>query len=301
MLSNAIHPNFFIIGAPKAGTTSLSEYLRMHPGIFFSNPKEPHYFNDDFKIHHTNDYNTYLTYFNGATPKHKAVGDGSVFYLYSKTAVSNILNLYKKVKFIVLLRNPIELVQSLHAQAIHIHGETITNFEQAWALQDSRKNGISVPRINRIKEALYYGELAKLGEQVERLLQNVNISKVHFIIDDDFKNNTKTEYIKVLEFLNLEKWLPQTFEKYNASKGYRNIFLKRVLDIITYLKWKSGVKNSISLGLWGKLRNMNTTFRKRDNLDSAFRAELIEYFNDDVKLLSDLINRDLYNEWGFNK
>jgi hypothetical protein len=34
-------PNFFIVGAPKCGTTALSEYLRSHPDVFFSSPKEP--------------------------------------------------------------------------------------------------------------------------------------------------------------------------------------------------------------------------------------------------------------------
>ncbi len=301
MLNNTIHPNFFIIGAPKAGTTSLSEYLRVHPNVFFSKPKEPHYFNNDFEIRHTYDYETYLTYFNKATSRHKAIGEGSIFYLYSQNAVLNILNLYKEAKFIVILRNPIDMVYSWHSQAIHSFGETETNFKRAWELQNFRKQGISVPRINRVKEALYYGELAKLGEQVARLLQKVDKSKIHFIIYDDFQKNTKAEYIKVLKFLNLQEWSPQTFETHNASKGYRNILLKNVLDLVKYIKQKSGIKASFGLGIFGKLKNFNTTTRKRGDLDSKFKTELIEYFKKDVKLLSDLIRRDLYNEWGFNK
>ena len=42
-----IRPNFFIVGAPKCGTTSLDEYLRQHPNVFISRPKEPHYFSTD--------------------------------------------------------------------------------------------------------------------------------------------------------------------------------------------------------------------------------------------------------------
>ncbi len=295
------HPNFFIIGAPKAGTTSLSEYLRLHPNVFFSNPKEPHYFNDDFKVRHTYDYNAYLTYFDGVLPKHKAVGEGSIFYLYSKTAVSNILNLYNDAKFVVMLRNPIDLVYSWHSQAIHSFGETVTNFDKAWDLQELRKNGISVPRINRVKEALYYGELAKLGEQVDRLLQQVNRKYVHFIIFDDFKKNTLTEYLKVLIFLNLEKWIPESFTQYNANKYYKNIMLKKVLDLVTYINKKSGLKNIQGLGLLKKLKNWNTTFHKRDRINKTFRAKLVKYFHDDVKLLSKLINRNLDKEWGFTK
>ncbi|NJO14781.1 MAG: sulfotransferase [Thioploca sp.] len=40
-------PNFFIVGAPKCGTTALSEYLSSHPNVFMSYPKEPHYFSTD--------------------------------------------------------------------------------------------------------------------------------------------------------------------------------------------------------------------------------------------------------------
>ena len=44
-------PNFFIVGAPKCGTTALSEYLREHPNAFLCQPKEPHYFATDFPTH----------------------------------------------------------------------------------------------------------------------------------------------------------------------------------------------------------------------------------------------------------
>ena len=44
-----LKPNFFIIGAPKCGTTSLHNYLKSHSQITMSNPKEPHYFSKDIK------------------------------------------------------------------------------------------------------------------------------------------------------------------------------------------------------------------------------------------------------------
>src|SRR5579862_4386701 len=45
--SMSIAPNFFIIGAPKSGTTALSQYLGTHPNVFFSRVKEPHFFDLD--------------------------------------------------------------------------------------------------------------------------------------------------------------------------------------------------------------------------------------------------------------
>ncbi len=132
-------PNFFIIGAPKAGTTALSEYLRGHPQVFFSEPKEPHFFNDDFSARHTYDMDTYLSYFKDADEEYKAIGEGSVFYLSSKNAVPNILKKNPNAKFIVMLRNPVSMAQSWHAQAIHSFGETVLDFDKAWHLQDKRK------------------------------------------------------------------------------------------------------------------------------------------------------------------
>jgi hypothetical protein len=42
----AFPPEAFIIGAQKAGTTSLADLLDQHPGIVVSNPKEPDFFNE---------------------------------------------------------------------------------------------------------------------------------------------------------------------------------------------------------------------------------------------------------------
>ena len=75
-------PNFFIIGAPKCGTTALSEYLRKHPDIYFSYPKESNFFNDDFsdKYRKTKKFDIYLNQFFYNSKGYKAVGEGTVWY-----------------------------------------------------------------------------------------------------------------------------------------------------------------------------------------------------------------------------
>src|ERR1022692_2524437 len=45
-----VQPNFFLVGAPKAGTTSLYHYLRQHPQIYMSPIKEPNYFASEISI-----------------------------------------------------------------------------------------------------------------------------------------------------------------------------------------------------------------------------------------------------------
>jgi len=72
-------PNFFIIGAPKCGTTSLATYLGMHPNVFMCSPKEPHYFSTDINWQLVKNKNDYLKLFAKATNDNFAIGEGSVF------------------------------------------------------------------------------------------------------------------------------------------------------------------------------------------------------------------------------
>ncbi|MEK7795603.1 MAG: sulfotransferase, partial [Candidatus Hydrogenedentota bacterium] len=74
-------PNFIIVGAPKCGTTALSEYLRAHPNVFVSDPKEPHYFAEDFDLLRiTKTEAAYHQLFAKATSEHAAVGEASTGY-----------------------------------------------------------------------------------------------------------------------------------------------------------------------------------------------------------------------------
>ena len=123
-------PNFFIIGAPKSGTTALSQYLRDHPNIFFSGVKEPHFFDLDTSKRLKLDLQTYLSLFAKARPElHIAVGEGSTGYLFSKVAVSEILKFNPDSKFIVMLRNPVDLVQAWHSEMYFEGVENIRDFE----------------------------------------------------------------------------------------------------------------------------------------------------------------------------
>lgn len=96
-------PNFFIIGAPKCGTTSLAHWLAQHPEVFMSPVKEPHYFSTDFPLTSWRDPDDYHSLFEGADTHHKAVGEASVWYLRSREAVPQIEAHYPGARYIVML------------------------------------------------------------------------------------------------------------------------------------------------------------------------------------------------------
>ena len=115
-----LKPNFFIIGAPKCGTTSLHNYLKSHSQITMSNPKEPHYFSKDIKNGGIRNIEKYADCFSHGKRNAIAIGESSTLYLYSRVAVQNIYNYNRDVKFITMIRNPIEIARSFHQVALKV-------------------------------------------------------------------------------------------------------------------------------------------------------------------------------------
>src|ERR1700744_4238921 len=131
-------PNFFIVGAPKAGTTSLYNYLGQHPQIYMSPIKEPNYFAGEMRLdnfveearrriademHDLQEYlrgdmrqnrfggwvsawEDYLKLFRNVTDE-IAIGEATPCYLWSETAARNIAARIPDAKIIINLRNPV--------------------------------------------------------------------------------------------------------------------------------------------------------------------------------------------------
>jgi hypothetical protein len=288
-------PNFFIIGGAKCGTGSLSAYLREHPDILFTDPKvyEPCYFSPDISELNRNvtTLEEYLDCWSGDMENYIAVGEKSVTYIVSQVAVQNILKFNPDAKFIVMIRNPVDMAYSLHAQLACFDYEDVTDFKQAWSLQSARAQGLNMPRNCLIPAFLQYGISAKFGEQLERLYKQVSKNKVKVILFDEFKSNTPKTYQEVLAFLGVPSYTPKEFVHKNRNSKARSILLFRALILIAKLRKFLGVKRSF--GLLGFVHNLNNKKLPREKLDDKFIDELISYFREDVEKLSQLTEKDL--------
>ena len=283
-------PRFFIIGAPKAGTTALSEYLRRHPDILFSTPKEPHFFDDDFSRRHTYTLENYLKCFSDYH-KQSMAGEGSALYLLSKSAVPNILRHVPDAKFIVMLRNPVDAVYSFHWQLIYSHEENIVDFEKAWMAQPEQARGEKIPRGNIIREALQYGQVFKYGEQLERLYKLVPREQVKLILFEDFKADTRKIYGEILKFLDVDYYDIQEYEIINRSKKMRLGLIEKPIEHMDRVLRKYGV--STSFGLKRRLKKLNTKYEDRPPLKPGFRRYLMAYYEKDIIRTSQLIGKNL--------
>lgn len=287
-------PNFFIIGAPKCGTTSLSFWLSCHPDIFIPSIKEPHYFNFDFGPRYIKKKVDYLNLYNEANDSHSAIGEATTRYLYSRVAVPEILKFSDQPRFIVMLRNPIEMAYSLHDEEVYSGYENIKDFKLAWNLQKSRRKGTNVPLLCPDQEILQYGDICKPGVQLNRLLRNVKRNRVLIITLDDLKSNPKCIYKETLNFLKVKDDVRSLFPVKNIARSHSNTFLKYLSIGLVRIKTLCNIKHNF--GVQTLINERNTVIRKRAKLEDDFHNTLVDYFMEDIKLTERLIKKNL-NHW----
>jgi Sulfotransferase domain len=288
-------PNFFIIGAPKSGTTSLANYLREHPRIFFSALKELHYFNSDMTYRTVTSEPHYYKRFHDAGPEHLAVGEGSILYLYSDAAVPRILEELPGAKFVVLLRNPLEMATSWHAEVRSLAEDNIFEFAAAWRKQDARKNGRDLPPFCRDPSLLLYGAICSTGWQIRRLYSRVPRERVLVLFQDDLKHDPRSVYLRTLEFLGVPDDGREVFTVYNQRRSPIRFYSLQVA-IRSLYQLKAKLRLQSSFGFLPMLIRLNVGDARVETLEPEFRAELANYFRNDVEELSSLVGRDL-SEW----
>ncbi|HXW72836.1 MAG TPA: sulfotransferase [Methylocella sp.] len=286
-------PNFFILGAPKCGTTSLAAWLSRHPNIFVSEEKEPHFFNTDDR-QHISSLAEYESLFLRASDRHKAVGEASVWYLSSAKAVENILRYQPRAKFIVMVRNPMEMAPALHSEMVLSGHEDIRDFRKAWDIQAERKEGRALPAFSWARRRFLYGEVCKLGSQLERLLSMVPAPRVHVVVLDELAAEPRQEYLRVLRFLGVEDDGRLQFPVYNSAKNIRWPRFTRIVFILGQIRRKAGMKTGLSL--WKRFARLNQYEMPRTPLPRDMENLLRSYFLEDIRLLEHLCGKN-FEHW----
>jgi hypothetical protein len=217
-------PNFFLVGAPRCATTAMCHYLERHPAIYISKPKEPNFFNSDLlslkPLHRSYTLEEYLNLFKEG--EGLLCGEGTVWYMLSKTAARDIYQFNPNAKIMIMLRNPVYFLNSLHSHLVYYGYEDIQDFQSALEAEPDRRQGKRIPLGCHPTELLLYSELASFTEQIQRYLDVFDRSQIHFTIYDDFVKDTAGTYQKVLEFLGVDANFITNFEVVNSNKRLGN-------------------------------------------------------------------------------
>ena len=306
----SVYPTFFLVGAPRCGTSALSKYLSKHPNVCFSKPKEPHFFTllHDLLDNPDIERDYLQRFFFHKTPEYTAVGEGSVSYLYSEDAIKRILNLNPQAKFIVIVRNPVDMIYSYHARMLKFLEEDQPDFRIAWQLQEARSQGLQLPKDCQYPHMLQYKEVGSVGSYVMKLINRVGRDRVHVVVFDDFVSDTLQAYKNVLAFLDLEYDGRTDFPRKGENEAIKYKFLQRILKrppkrlanfmltLQQHKKRRKQVKKSWIERYRKRLVKKNQVRKERPPLDPETRRLLAETFTDDVKILQTLLNRD-FSHW----
>jgi hypothetical protein len=297
-------PDFFIVGAPKSGTTAMNKYLEQHPEIFIPRGKEFHFFGSDLKKSkrkYIHDADRYLSLFM-KSQNEKRIGEASVMYLYSTMAPIEIKRFNAAAQIIIMLRNPVDMLYSFHSQLLYGGFEDIVDFKGALDAEEDRKQGKRIPQSALLLNALFYRDVAKYSRQVQRYFEVFSRETVHIIIFDDFKRNTGREYSETLRFLGVNLDFQPKFEVINPNKRARSKLVTKLYQRPPKLvRWP--VRALIPLGirrmLEEKTRHFNTKYQRRSDMDANLKESLKEEFAPEIEKLSELLDRDL-THWSRN-
>jgi hypothetical protein len=289
-------PDFFIVGAPKCGTTAMNGYLRQHPQIFMPERKDITYFGTDLQFRRPRilleEYLSLFKYANGA----RRIGETSVWYLYSKKAAQEIKSFAPSARIIVMFRNPINMLYAQHSQFLYNCNEDIVSFEAALEAEVHRKQGKRIPQQSHFVEGLFYRETIKYSEQLERYYEVFEPKNVHVIIFDDFKRETAKVYHETLTFLDVEASFQPKFQIINSNKTLRSKHLQQLLiapsPVLVKILHKI-TPNSLRGRVAQRLRKLNTRYVDRPALDPVLRRRLQVKFQPEVQRLATLLGRDL--------
>lgn len=278
-------PNFFIVGVPRAATTTLYEALKRHPNVFMSPEKETGFFLKEG----TKDFSEYLDLFEEAEDE-AVVGEATPTYLYSKRAADDIYSNIVNPKILIQLRDPVERMISQYRHNKR-EGQEENSLDEA-LLQEKRKIQEGFPK------KYHYTKLSFYSSHVKRYLEIFGEKNVKITLFKDFSNDSNQVLNEIAEFLSINpQKLLETVGKHNAGNAPRFSFVNN------FIQGDSRIKKLIQVVIptqtrrkWGNKirRDYNVRDSKVEvNITSEQKQELRNKFKADINQLEEIIDKDL--------
>jgi hypothetical protein len=289
-------PDFAVVGAPKCGTTALYIWLAAHPGIAMSARKEPCFWSRDIATWgRIGDPAAYAALWHDA-PAGALRGEASPVYLQSQVAIRELLAARPDARLIAMIRNPVEMVASRHANLLVGYQEDVVDLEAAWRLQARRAAGEALPPQCAEPALLQYRAFAAIGDQLERFFVAVPAAQRMVIVYDDFGADPRAEYLRVLALLGLADDGRTGFDPVHRGMALRWSGLPGFLEGLSrrpIYRPARRLAHAVGLRPGALLHKANLRTQPRPPLSPGFERELIAEFLPQVETVERLLDRDL--------
>ena len=284
--------DFFIVGAPKAGTTSLYYYFNEHPEIKMSAKKEPDFFSDKAiqqqRMYYSEQRIDTLEKYEALFPDdsaHKKLGEASVSYLFYPNVAKDIYKYNPNAKIIIMLRNPVDRAFSHYLMDYRL-GLVSDSFDYIIDKQSSNP-----------KDKLFYQqyiEVSAYAQQIKRYFEVFDITNILVIEYEEFKKDTQGIVKKGYAFLEVDdSFVADVDKKHNTytmpyneviRKVYSMMFLRKILNIL------------LPKILVKKIRKLFFRIDKKPTLSEHTRTHLKALFKNDIEELSNILSTD-FSRW----
>lgn len=310
-------PNFFIVGAPKAGTDELYYALNQHPQIYMSPLKEPCFFADEVRVENfepqlqdrmqresesirefirgsmegqrfggiVSEWEDYLRLFSPMRDE-KAAGEGSVCYLWSKTAAAGISARFPGAKIIIVLMDPAERAFAQYLKSLS-DGSVSHSFGEHLRICLRHPNtGLGV-----YHPFLEFGMYAK---QVQRYLEHFPAQQFSISLLEESRLDPRSWFAGILKFLEVDPaFVP------DAVHGHYHPNVPELVRVSQALQ-RSGIWATmgrlVPRGVKPRLKRLLYKQVESLSMEPSERATLVDYYRQDIEQLESLLNRDL-NQW----
>lgn len=300
-----IKPNFLVIGAPKAGTTSIYHHLRSHPDVYMPITTELRYFNHEQVLNNTGspgietirekvcetweEYQEYFRAYDGES----AIGECTTNYFFFKESLQNIKDtLGPETKLILVLREPVSRAFSHYQYMVRRNKEDLT-FEEALAQEENRRE-------NKWDEGWRYTDTSMYSSHLKHLIE----LKLNFkiFLFEDFKNDPSKFMSEIFTYLEVSP--SHNIDNVNLQYNKGGIYKSK--SLISWMTSPSSLRSNLKAILpnatLNKLRALRDRFissqTKPLTIADKTKVELKEYFRNDVKEVDTLIENDL-SSWGY--
>ncbi len=296
-------PDFIVIGAAKSGTSSLISYLGQHPDVFVPRWKEPNHFalsgqevsprgpapapilRQMLYNWSLADLQTYTALFDAAGTA-KAIGEGSVRYLYFETAAPRIRQTLPEVRLVAILRDPVARLYSHYMMNRQAQLEPF-DLRAAMAAEE-----------DRIAQGWgwdwHYMRAGFYGAQLKRYFDLFPRSQIAVFLYDDFLADPQAVFSGICRHIGVDPdFVPDMSKRSMVSSLPRHLWLDRQLN------WPSRLRSRL---LKPPYRDFVRPVMNRLNrwnswpvppMDAGLRQELARLFRTDIALLSDLLGREI--------
>jgi len=284
-------PNFFVVGAQKAATTSLHYYLAGHPQIYLPEQKETKFFVDDER------YKKGISFYENEHFRgwrgEPAIGEVDPDYMYFEQSVERMachMDLGSK-KFMFIFRDPVERAFS-HYLMTYRRGLEPLSFSEAIEQEPERiKLGYD--------EKLHYSYVGRgyYLQQVERFLPYVNRNQMLFILSEDLKRNPEECLRIIFEFLEVSRdYVPQ-----NIADMFHGATVPRSMALLKRINEESVIKKIVRVlipfaelrrRLLARIVELNQTDRLSIVLEEEVRERLENIFRPENDRLAEFLGLD---------